>query len=242
MKGVVKMWMDALNEFVKDRQNDKVLAILLVGSYAVGNNDKYSDIDVYFILKDDVKYRERGNKFVKGYLIEYFCNPVCKVMQYMKNDRRGHGGGMANMLINGKELYDPEGIVKKLRKKAYYYRNKKNKFDDLKYYACWCAMDEYKAAKYHNQLQYYICLENLVEAYLYNNDYDCLPNLKIEKVFKDDEYRRKYNFNKFPDNEFNKLVINCFDYPNKENLEKLYKFVLDDGNFDINNFVHIEKI
>ena len=57
------MWKLALNEFIKPYMNDEeVEAILLVGSYAVGNQNEYSDIDVYVILNDEAEYRERGNK------------------------------------------------------------------------------------------------------------------------------------------------------------------------------------
>ena len=76
-----------------------------MGSCAVGNDNKYSDIDIYIILNNKVKYRERGNLIIDGFLIEYFMNPISKVIDYLKNDKRGHGGSMANMLINGKLIY-----------------------------------------------------------------------------------------------------------------------------------------
>lgn len=237
------MWEEALEEFIKDYKNDKdVAAILLVGSYAVKNNNKYSDIDVYIILNDNVKYRERGNLLVKGYLIEYFINPIHKIIEYMKEDKRGHGGPMANMILNGKVLLDKNKIIPNLKRKAKYYVNKKYKKDIMKYYGCWCAYDEYLAAPYHNELQYFICLKYLVEAYLANNGYCVLPENKIERFFKDKVYREKYNIGEFPNNKFNKLVINCFDKICPNNLKKLYEFVIKDGDFDINNFKFRSKI
>lgn len=234
--------MQALNKFIAKEQNDDIIAILLVGSYAVGNNNKYSDIDVYFIEKDNVKYRKRGNILIDGYLIEYFFNPLYKVKEYLKKDHRGHGGAMANMLINGKVIYDKNHIIPKLKRQAAYYYRKQHPQDDMKYYAAWCAYDEYLAAEYHNDLAYYLALKYLIEAYLYNNNYIVPPDIKLEKFFKNPEYRRKYRILKFPNNEFNQLVINCFDNKNDNNLKKLYNYVLKDGNFDINNFIHIEKI
>lgn len=232
------MWKLALNEFIKPYMLDEeVEAILLVGSYAVGNQNKYSDIDVYIILNDQAKYRERGNKLVENYLIEYFINPIYKVKEYLLEDKRGHGGGMANMLLNGQVLLDRHDIIKKLKqiaKKAIIHNPEK---DIMKYYACWHAYDEYEAAKYHNELQYYLCLKYLVDCYLFNNGYNVLPEQKIERFFKDKEYRAKYNIGNFPNNEFNDLVIKCFDIPAKHNLKALYDFVIEDGKFDINNFI-----
>ncbi len=236
-------WEIALHNYI-DKYLDKkeIELILLVGSYAVGNNNEYSDIDVYIILKEKIKYRERGNLLVDNYLIEYFKNPLYKVIEYLKNDKRGHGGSMANMILNGKYIYGNKELLKKLRRKAYYYLNKKNKINEQLYYHAWDMYDDYKACKYHKELPYYNALQAIIEAYLYNNDYLLLPPQKIERVFKDEEYRKKYKINKFPNNKFNKLVINCLDNPNEENIDIIYKYVMQDGNFNINNFKLRNKI
>ena len=234
---------EIIDRFIKENINLKdVEAILLVGSYAVGNNNKYSDIDLYIILKERVRYRERGNLLLNGVLIEYFMNPCYMIGDYMRNDKRGHGGSMANMLINGKLLYGNKEIVKKLRRRAYYYINKKNKYDIARYYHAWDLYDDYKACMFHKELPYYNALQALIEAYLFNNDYYLLPPQKIERVFKDEEYRNRYKINKFPNNIFNKLVINCFDNPNDNNIDILYKYVMEDGKFNINNYKYKNKI
>ncbi|MBQ4031205.1 MAG: nucleotidyltransferase domain-containing protein [Bacilli bacterium] len=236
-------WKDALNRFIRDYKKDKdVEAILLVGSYAVNNNNKYSDIDVYIVLKNRCNYRIRGNKKVGNYIIEYFINPIYKIEEYLLNDKRGHGGPMANMIINGKLIHGNRVVVERLKRKALNAYEKENEYDIMKYYRCWDAYEDYKACKYHNKMPYYICLKYLIEAYLYNNDYLILPENKIERFFKDPVYRKKYNVLKFPKNKFNKLVIKCFDYPNRNNLDNLYKYVIKDGKFNINNFKIKEQI
>lgn len=237
------MWKLALKKFVEKYKDDKnVEAILLAGSYAVGNQNKYSDIDVYIILNDNANYQERGNILVDNYLVEYFINPIYKIKEYMYGDKRGYGGAMANMLLNGKVILDKNNIVDGLKQEALDMRNKIPEKDVMKYYACWCAFDEYLAAKYNNQMQYYICLKYLIEAYLINNAYPVPPEQKIERFFKDDEYRKKYNIGNFPDNDFNIIVINCFDNPCKDNLKKLYDYVIEDGKFNINNFALRNKL
>lgn len=237
------MWKKALNKFIEPyKANPDVEAILLVGSYAVGNQNDKSDIDVYIILNDNVDYQERGNLLIDNYLIEYFMNPIYKVKKYIEEDERGHGGAMANMLINGKILYDKNNIVEDLKKIAIEAINQILDPNPQLYYACWDAYDEYEAAAYHNELQYYNCLQNLIKAYILNNGYLLGPMNKIEKVFKNKEYRERYQLNPFPENEFNELVINCFDEPNADNLRILYNFVLKDGNFNINNYCLRNKL
>ena len=231
------MWKLALKKFIEPYLKDEeVEAILLVGSYAVNNQNQFSDIDVYIILNDNAEYRERGNKKIDDYLIEYFINPVHLVREYLQNDKRGHGGSMANMLLKGKIIIDRHNIIPDLQKEAQIAKKIKPAKDPMKYYACWHAFDEYLAAAYHNELQYYLCLKYLVGCYLANNGYCILPEQKIEKFFKDDKYRANYDIGDFPNNEFNHLVIKCFDYPNRHNLQNLYNFVIADGQFDIQNF------
>ena len=140
------------------------------------------------------------------------------------------------MLINGKLLYGNKELFNKLKIKARYYNNKENKKDIMKYYHAWDMYDEYKACKYHKELPYYMALKELIEAYMYNNNYNLLPVAKIEKIFKDRNYRKRYKLNNFPNNIFNILVINCFNNPIEKNLDKLYNYVMNDANFNINNF------
>ena len=162
-------------------------------------------------------------------------------MEYLKKDKRGHGGAMGNMLINGILIYGEKNYHNMLKRRARYYINKVNKVDKTLYYRAWDLYDDYKACKYHKELPYYNALQAIIEAYLYNNDYYLLPVQKIERVFKDKEYRDKYKI-KFPNNIFNKLVINCFDNPNENNLDILYRYVMEDGEFNINGYKLHKKL
>ena len=84
---MVDKWKIALKEFLKDyEEDDDVIGAILCGSYASGNQNDNSDIDVYLVLKDSVSYRERGNTESNSYLIEYFMNPVRKIKEYMQKE------------------------------------------------------------------------------------------------------------------------------------------------------------
>ena len=45
-------------------------------------------------------------------------NPINKVREYLNEDKRGHGGAMANMLLHGQVLLDKNGIVEILKEEA----------------------------------------------------------------------------------------------------------------------------
>lgn len=54
----------------------------------IENSDIDIDIDIYIITKNDTTWRERGNKLVDGYLIEYFINPIKKINDYMEKKQK----------------------------------------------------------------------------------------------------------------------------------------------------------
>ena len=63
----------ALDAFLNEYEDsDDVIGAILCGSYANGNNDEFSDIDIHIITKSDISEKERGNKKVNDYLIEYY--------------------------------------------------------------------------------------------------------------------------------------------------------------------------
>ena len=70
---IMEKWKFAIEKFLDDyKTEDYFVGAILTGSYATGNQSINSDIDIYIITKDDITWRERGNKLVNGYLIEYF--------------------------------------------------------------------------------------------------------------------------------------------------------------------------
>ena len=71
-----------LKEFLKEYEdNDDVIGAILCGSYATGNQNEYSDIDVQLILKDTCDYSIHGVTESNSFLIEYFINPVYKIKE-----------------------------------------------------------------------------------------------------------------------------------------------------------------
>lgn len=238
----------AIEKFLDEYKNeDYFLGALLTGSYATGNYDKNSDIDIYIVTNNETKWRERGNKNIDGFIIEYFINPKQKILSYFEKELKDYHLSSTMMFVNGKILYDKDGSVKELINIA------KNNFnlsdiDDFKYksncYMVWDGFDELES-KYNKKedidFTYNIFLQRVIEAYFYNKQIPSIPLNKIEKILKDKNYRSKYNIIKLPEQEFTSKLINCFnekDYDKKYMYAKeLYQYFLDEfQDFDINNF------
>ncbi len=85
---------------------------------------------------------------------------------------------------------------------------------------------------------YNLLLANLVKAYYAHNKIAPLPFGKLERIFMDSSFQKRYHVKKLPDNKFIGLFMQCLKGQNLSALTKLYSFVIEDcGGFDINNFV-----
>ena len=243
-------WENALNKFLNQyKDEDYFLGAILTGSYATGNNTPNSDIDVFIVTKDSTTWRERGNKLIDGYLIEYFINPVRQVLNEFEEGFINNGIATTRIFLGSKILYDKDGTIEKLINIAKENINReieplpefKKKMNN---YTIWHSFYEL-TSKYERKedidFTYNIYLNNIIESYFLNKQIPFLPIHKIEKMLINEEYRKRYNINKLPNEEFVKKLLNCF---NEKDYDKRYKYAKElydyymneNSDFDINDF------
>lgn len=248
---MVDKWKIALKEFLKDyEEDDDVIGAVLCGSYASGNYNNNSDIDVYLILKDSVNYRERGNTESNSYLIEYFMNPVRKIKEYMQKELLDNKLSTITMFAYGKIIYDVEGKVKELQDLALNYidhplTNISSSKLDMNNYHLWDYLDELKVALDEDsnnfELMYYNLLGDIYNTYAEYLSIPKLPLAKIYKILTDEEFRKRYHIFKLPEKQFIKLYINCYEKEKRidmyKNISRLIDYYYEkQGGFNIRTF------
>lgn len=242
----MKNWEKALATFLKQYENKPFFeGALLCGSYCSGNQNKFSDIDVYILIADNQHWRERGNTRINGFLIEYFTNPIYRIREEFQQDLQKGRTTSAGMFAYGKILVDKNGLVQSLKNEALAVLKKpmpKYKPTDLAFdfYVAWNSMDELKSLareKRSLSLVYNHLLENLITLYFKGKRIPQLPLTKIEKIFSDPIYAEKYHPQKLPDKKFISLFLLALQEQQIKNAQKLYDYVIKElGGFDINHF------
>jgi hypothetical protein len=230
-------WTIALETFLKDwRDRDEVIGALVCGSYITGNPSKRSDIDVHIILADDVAGRERGNRVINGFLIEYFANPPCQIRRYFQDDYNKRRTMSMVQFKTGRVLYDYTGIIKDLKFEAEKWLSKEYKkvnktVLELKKYGLWDALDNLRDCyeqerkdftfTYHNQLT------NLFKEYCQFLNLEMIPSYQICAYLEDPMYLQKYCKSAFPDDDFKKSFIKAMQEDDAQKMMETYEALVN---------------
>jgi hypothetical protein len=244
-------WEIALEKFLDEWINKKeVVGIVACGSYITGNPSKHSDIDIQILLDKNVRWRERGNKIIDGILMEYFANPMSQIIKYFDEDYKDRTRTAAHMFITGKIVYDKNGAIKDIIKKAKEWN--KRKFEpmslsqkELWKYSLWDMNDNleevYEAKTDDFYFVYFNYLKKLYETYSTFLRFDSLSVNKLLKLLTIEKQKIKYKIKDYPDQHFVNLFIEAIKLKDKQTMIKEYSkltlYVLDKmEGFDINGW------
>lgn len=213
----MKNWREALEILLHQwRDNPLVTGALVCGSYITGNPSKHSDIDVHMLLSDDLDWRERGNKMVDGYLVEYFINPPLQIRKYFAEDFRDHRTISMVQFLTGQVLWDKAGIIGNLKREAQEWMNKPYEAQsetvmELRKYAIWDMWDNLKdCAEQSRGDLLFVYLNSLQLLFYYYCEFlrlETIPYYQILAYLSDPNYIDKYLKKPFPDMEFANLFI-----------------------------------
>lgn len=242
-------WQESLNKFLVDWKSKKeVIGALVTGSYVTGLATKFSDVDVHIILSEDIKWRERGNKIVDGFLIEYFANPLCQIIKNSKSeDGNNKIASDIRMFTVGKILVDKTGALKKI-KMRFEKELKNKKFTklkpiqiEIKKYHLWDQLDNlrdlYEQKSPSFAFVYFNNLVKVLEIYTEFLGTEICGPAKIYKMLTDDKFRKKYKIKKILDQKFVSMSKKCFERALFKDMEKLTNYVLRQmGGFKIDGW------
>ncbi|MCL1702296.1 nucleotidyltransferase domain-containing protein [Lysinibacillus sp. Bpr_S20] len=229
----MKEWERALEEFLKDWKNrNDVIGALVCGSYVTGDPSTRSDIDVHIILSEDVDWRERGNRIVNGFLIEYFANPPKQIRQYFQEDFQIQRIMSMVQFMTGKILFDNTGILNELKIEAEHWLN--NEYDELnktileiKKYTLWDSLDNLKDCFEQQRVDfpfvYFNSLAKLFSEYCQFLRLESIPYHQVHAYLIDPAYMKKYLKDVFPDLIFKEMFLKALLEADKQRMMDAYE-------------------
>ncbi|MEQ2527859.1 nucleotidyltransferase domain-containing protein [Bacillaceae bacterium CLA-AA-H227] len=244
-------WQIALEDFIKEwKDRNDVVGALVCGSYITGNPSKRSDIDVHIVLSDEVEWRERGNRAIHGFLIEYFANPQRQIRLYFQEDFNSRRTMSMVQFMTGRILFDKTGVMSELKAEAKQwlkreYSGLNSTMIEMKKYAIWDAMDNLKDCfeqeKEDFHFVYYNLLAKLFWEYGQFLNIETIPHYQIISYLTDPAYLKKYLKTAFPDTEFKVAFVKAMQLTNRQKMivayEELSTHVLTNmGGFQIDGW------
>lgn len=244
-------WERAARDFLAGWPSRRLATSALVcGSYVTGHPTPRSDVDLFLLLPSGTKWRERGNRVVDGFLVEYFANSPGQVQRYLQADFAVNSRVNATMLLTGLVLFDPDGGLKRLRGEARrWHRKRFARLSRLELerirYAIWDTVDNALDAAergapdlpflYHHGVRYaYDCYAKFLRLPVLQLD-------RIERSYGPGGHPEKYLLEPFPDAKFMRALLRAVreDDPAKMpgRLKRLAAHVTEEmGGFEIDGW------
>ena len=225
------------------------IGIIVYGSYVSGTNNSQSDLDI-MIIKNNYNTQDCGSLIVDGLRVEYFVEDINILYDLIKKEVENNDPSHLNKFATCEILYDNDGQIKEFidyAKTLYNTKITPSFTDD----------DKYAIFSINNRIEdleslinddvfyavYYIILEKIRTLYAKINGIIDLPVMKIEKIYKDSEFAKKYissTIHKLPDEEFIIKYLNCLKLYDKnimiDNIKDLYIYSFNKLGFDPKNF------
>lgn len=207
-----------IDTFIKKYlSNEKVLAILVTGSFAKGIGDKDSDLDLQIITSSQSEYRKRGNAIIDGILVEYCVNPYHQVRKYLEIDAKHNNPMMCIALLEGKILFEKYKSALRLKKyaaaslKKGYSMINKNKISFSKYVLADTLnkmSSLYKKKRNDFSFLFHVNLRLIYETYAGFLRQNLLKEPMLKDYFEGNA-RFGYVLNDFPDKRFASMFLSA---------------------------------
>ena len=225
------------------------IGILVYGSYVGNRNNCLSDLDV-MIIKDGYETQDCGSLLIDGIRVEYFVQDLKRLYQLIKNEIDNNDPSHLTKFATCEIVYDSEGKIAEFVDYARTIYNTKiipsfNDSDKFSIFSINNRMEDLESLIDNESFYaaYYITLEKIRTLYAKINGIIDLPIMKIEKIYNDNNFAKKYiasSSHCLPNQEFINLYLQCIKINDRtemlNNLKSLYNYSFNKLDFDPQNF------
>lgn len=245
-----KFVVEYVNKLLSTIDIGDYIGVIAYGSYIGGRSNILSDIDV-MIIKSGYNTSDCGSNIIDGIRVEYFIQDINRLYSLVDVEISKNDPSHLTKFATCEILYDKDDIVKNFISYAVNSYNKRinSEFNDN---------DKFSIFSINNRLEdlesliefesfyavYYVTLEKIRCLYTKINGYIDLPLTKIQRLYTDTEFAKKYiqsDSHSVPDATFIELYLECINLDDKvtmlNKLKKLYDYSFGHMLFDPNNFV-----
>lgn len=234
-----------VNELISELDLKDYIGVIVYGSYVGARNNQLSDLDV-MIVKDNYKTQDCGSVMIGNVRIEYFIQDLKVLYELIKKEINNNDPSHLTKFATCEILYDTKGKIEEFINyaKILYQTKIIPSFDDNDKFAIFSVnnrMEDLESLIDDESFYavYYITLEKIRTLYAKINGIIDLPIMKIENIYNDKEFAKKYiasSSHSLPNQEFIDLYLECIKLDNRNimlyNLKRLYGYSFGNLDFD----------
>ena len=238
-----------VNKLIKELNLTNYIGILVYGSYVKNRTNKLSDLDV-MIIKDNYETQDCGSLLIDSIRVEYFIQDLKRLYQLIKNEVDNNDPSHLTKFATCEILYDSEGKIAEFVDYAKTIYNTKiiptfDENDKFSIFSINNRMEDLESLINDESFYavYYITLEKIRNLYAKINGIIDLPITKIEKIYNDNIFAKKYiasSSHCLPNQHFINLYLQCIKIDDKnvmlDNIKKLYSYSFKQLDFNPENF------
>lgn len=225
------------------------IGIIVYGSYVGERNNTLSDLDV-MIIKSNYDTQDCGSLMIDGVRVEYFIQDIKRLYELIKKEVENNDLSHLTKFATCEILFDSNGEIKNFidcAKTLYNTTISPSFSDDDKFsiFSINNRVEDLEALINDDSFYavYYMTLERIRTLYAKINGVIDLPLMKIEKIYKDSEFAKKYissPVHKLPDKEFIERYLKCLKLEDRNimlgNIKSLYSYSFSKLDFNPTNF------
>ena len=223
--------------------------IIVYGSYVGERNNKLSDLDV-MIIKENYQTQDCGSQIIDGIRIEYFIQDLKRLYELVKKEINHNDPSHLTKFATCEILYDKDGKVIEFINYAREIYNTKieNTFGDNERFSLFSIsnrIEDLESLLDDDSFYavYFVTLEKIRVLYSKINGIIDLPLTKINRIYTDDDFARKYissSVHHLPNAEFINKYLECLKIVSKDNmlsnLQELYSISFNSLGFNSKEF------
>ena len=223
--------------------------IIVYGSYVGERNNKLSDLDV-MIIKENYETQDCGSQIIDGIRIEYFIQDLKRLYELVKKEINHNDPSHLTKFATCEILYDKDGKVIEFINYAREIYNTKieNTFGDNERFSLFSIsnrIEDLESLLDDDSFYavYFVTLEKIRVLYSKINGIIDLPLTKINRIYTDDDFARKYissSVHHLPNAEFINKYLECLKIVSKDNmlsnLQELYFISFNSLGFNSKEF------
>ncbi len=214
-----------------------MLGAILVGSFASGLQNRYSDVDVYIILKNGTPWRERGDKKYDDFLVEYNAHTINFIKELIEKDKAQGKKHCMRKIATGIIQFDPTGKVKKLQEETRRRmgmslpQSRNQEWVEMSKYYMWDQIENLRDLADREdpgfKYAYFAGVTSIVEYYAKFIGAEVPRPVRAHPFFSSEEFCKKYGIAPFPDKKFASLVIECMKGATLDKAEHLTVYAIE---------------